>query len=87
MHFDRDDGLDWGRLSLNSLERGTIDIWITTSSVASKQKAEGFHYRGGMIPPQYRVPDLKNYTVETQPIPLPHIKGVEGNFYKINHMK
>ncbi len=84
MHFDRDRGLDWGRLSLNCLSQGTIDIWMTTSSVASKQEAEGFHQKGGMIPPQYRCPELKNYTVETTPIPLPHVKGVAGNFYKIN---
>ena len=84
MHFNRDRGLDWGRLSLNCLQRGTVDIWVTTSSVASKQEREGFHYRGGMIPPQYRVPGLKNYWVETVPFPLHHVKGVEGNFYKIN---
>ena len=84
MHFDRDKGLDWGRLSLNNLNRGTIDIWVTTSSVASKQYVEGFHHKGGMIPPQYRVPNLKNYLVQTNPIPLPHVKGVDGNFYKIN---
>ena len=84
MHFDRDKGLDWGRLSLNSLQKGTIDIWVTTSSVASKQQVEGFHQRGGMIPPQYRCPNLRHYSVGTTPLPLPHVKGVEGNFYKIN---
>lgn len=87
MHFDRDKGLDWGRLSLNCLKQGTVDIWVTTSSVASKQQAEGFHQRGGMIPPQYRCPKLKHYTVGTNPLPLPHVKGVEGNFYKINPHK
>ncbi len=83
LHFDRDPGLDWGRLSLNCLKNGTIDIWLTTSSVASKQQKEGFHQKGGLIPPQYRCPGLKNYTVETNPVPLPHVKGVQGNFYKI----
>lgn len=82
--FDRDKGLDYGRLSLNSLERGVLDIWKATSSVASKQYAESFHERGGLIPPCYRCENLKKYTIETTPIPLPHIKGVEGNFYKIN---
>ena len=51
--------------------------------MAGKQYPESFHVRGGLIPPQYRCPKLPNYTVMTQPIPLPHIKGVEGNFYKI----
>ena len=82
-HFDRDRGLDYGRLSLNSLTEGTKCIWRATSSIASKQYPESFHVRGGMIPPQYRCPKLPNYTVMTQPIPLPHITGVEGNFYKI----
>ncbi len=84
MHFNRDRGLDWGRLSFNSLDRGTIEIWKTTSASEKRQEKENFHYKGGMIPPQYRCPNLKNYWVETNPIPLPHIKGVAGNFYKIN---
>ena len=82
-HFDRDKGLDWGRLSLNSLSYGTVDIWIATSSHATKQGAESFHYRGGLLPPQYRCPQLKNWFVETNPLPLPTTKGVEGNFYRI----
>ncbi len=83
-HFDRDRGLDYGRLSLNSLTEGTKCIWRATSSIASKQYPESFQERGGLIPPQYRCPKLPNYTVKTQPIALPHIKGVEGNFYKID---
>ncbi len=82
-HFDRDNGLDYGRLSLNSLSGGTETIWKATSSTAAKQYPESFHVRGGLIPPQYRCKKLPNYTVMTKPIPLPHIKGVEGNFYKI----
>lgn len=81
--FDRDRGLDYGRLSLNSLSRGTIDIWLATTSIASKQGRESFHQRGGMLPPQYRCPQLKNWLVEVNPIPLPHVKGVEGNFYRL----
>lgn len=82
-HFDRDKGLDYGRLSLNSLSEGTKVIWVATSSVSSKQYSESFHVRGGLIPPQYRCPKLPKYDVLTNPIPLPHVKGVEGNFYKI----
>jgi len=52
MGFDRDKGLDNGRLNLRHLELGTINTWIATSSVESKQGAEDFHERGGLIPPE-----------------------------------
>lgn len=83
-HFDRDRGQDYGRLSLNHLSEGTIKIWRATSSVASKQYPENFHERGGMIPPCYRTKNVSRYEVKTSPIPLPHVKGVEGSFYKID---
>ncbi|MEO0834786.1 MAG: hypothetical protein AAFY16_02105 [Cyanobacteria bacterium J06642_3] len=93
-HFDRDQGLDWGRLSINSLVQGTTHIWKATSSHSTKQYAESFHECGGMLPPQYRVrhPDnsaktLPFYTVNTNPIPLDHVKGVSGNFYQISPHK
>jgi hypothetical protein len=83
-HFDRDKGLDWGRLSLNTLNPAkTITVWTATSSINTKQQAESFHQRGGVIPPQYRC-SIPCWTVDTTPIPMPQIKGVEGNFYKIN---
>ena len=83
-HFDRDPGQDYGRLSINGLSDGTTHIWKATSSHATKQHAESFHERGGLLPPQYRVPNLKNYTVNTKPIDLRHNKGVAGNFYQIS---
>ena len=82
-HFDRDRGLDQGRLSLNHLINGTIDIWVASSSYQSKQYSESFHERGGYLPPQYRIKNLKNYQVTTKPIDLTHTKGVRGNFYQI----
>lgn len=82
-HFDRDSGQDYGRLSINGLSDGTTHIWKATSSHATKQYAESFHERGGLLPPQYRVQNLKNYTVTTKPINLSHNKGVDGNFYQI----
>jgi GH24 family phage-related lysozyme (muramidase) len=83
-HFDRDPGLDCGRLSLNHLEKGTIDIWIVTSATEGKQYSESFHEKGGLIPPQYRCdPKLKNWVVKTDPLYLPQ-PGIEGNFYKID---
>lgn len=83
LHFDRDRGLDQGRLSLNHLDDGTFDIWLATSSISTKQGKESFHYRGGLLPPQYRVPKLKNWSVDLNPIPMPHTRGVEGNFYRL----
>ena len=83
-HFDRDKGLDWGRLSLNQLNPPkTLTVWTATSSISTKQQPESFHQRGGIIPPQYRC-NIPCWSVETSPIPMPKTKGVEGNFYKIN---
>lgn len=83
-HFDRDKGLDQGRLSLCSLSGGTENIWVAASSYSTKQYAESFHSRGGYLPPEYRVPKLKNWTVHTIPIDLTHVQGVSGNFYRIS---
>ncbi|MEB3189686.1 MAG: hypothetical protein VKL42_05005 [Snowella sp.] len=83
MQFDRDKGLDSGRLSLNHLREGHKAIWVATSSTADKQGAEDFNLKGGLIPPQYRC-GIPNWTVQTTPIPMPSVKGVEGNFYKID---
>ena len=82
-HFDRDLGIDNGRLRLVSLSQGHQEIWIASSSVATKQGHESFHHYGGYIPPEYRVPGLPNYKVNTQPLNLSHVKGVGGNFYQI----
>lgn len=85
-HFDRDPGLDYGRLSINHLEKGIIEIWIVTSATAHIQDREDFHKKGGLIPPQYRLSpkDRKNpWVVNTNPIYMSKI-GIEGNFYKIN---
>lgn len=82
-HFDRDKGLDFGRLSLNDTNKGTKNIWIAASSTKTRQKAYSIHERGGFLPPQYRCHNLPNYFVDLKPIKLKHIPGVRGNFYKI----
>lgn len=84
LHFDRDRGLDQGRLCLRHLEQGTVEIWKATASTSKKQYAESFHERGGLIPPEYRVPGLKSWKVHTKPINLSHKEGIQGNFYKID---
>lgn len=83
-HYNRSPGLEYGRLSLNTLGGGVISVWRATSSIASKQYPESFHERGGIIPPPYRCENLDKYSVQTNAIALPHVKGIEGNFYKIN---
>ncbi len=83
-HFDRDSGLDYGRLTVNSLSLGTTHVWKAASSYSTLQGFESFHRRGGYLPPQYRVNSLPNWIVNLNPIPLVHVQGVEGNFYKID---
>lgn len=87
MGLDTDGRLEDGRLVLRSVGSDggrTLDIWTATSSLATRQKPEDFHQKGGPIPPEYRVPGLGAWSVETTPIFMPQVKGVEGNFYKIN---
>jgi hypothetical protein len=86
MGLDTDGRLEEGRLVLRSISKlggRTHQIWVATSSLASRQAPEDFHKKGGPIPPEYRVPNLKAWEVETTPIAMPHVKGVEGNFYRI----
>ncbi len=82
-HFDKGKGYEWGRLCLNHLTKGTLEVWIAGTSTTNKQYAESFHERGGMLPPQYRC-NIPNWQVLTKPIYMPHKQGIHGNFYKIN---
>lgn len=82
-HYDRDKGLDQGRLRLDSLSEGNVQIWIATSSISTKQGKESFHQRGGLLPPDYRCKGKIQWRVKLQPVYLP-VKGVEGNFYPIS---
>ena len=82
-HFNREKGLDYGRLLLEHIDRGHQEIWIALSSHLTGQEKEGFHNKGGMLPPAYRVPRLHQWTVDTYPVDLTHVKGVSGSFYKI----
>lgn len=82
-HFDRDRGIDVGRLILHHLKHGHQKIWKAYSSHANGQDFSDFHKRGGMLPPQYRIKNLPHWTVFTHPIDSSHVKGVEGSFYRI----
>lgn len=83
-HFDRDNGIDVGRLLLHHLKHGHQQIWLAYSSTEEGQQREDFHQRGGLIPPQYRVPALNQWTVSTVPEDSSGVVGVEGNFYRIS---
>jgi hypothetical protein len=86
MHFDRDQGLDQGRLSINSLSQGTKQVFVATSSQANSQQPESFHKKGGLIPPQYRC-GIPFWKVNLIPIAMNAVRGVEGAFYVISpHM-
>ena len=82
--FNRERGIDVGRLVLNHIDRGHQSVWKAWSSHVNGQEKEGFHQRGGMLPPAYRCPKLRMWKVKTNPNPMPHVAGVSGNFYKIN---
>lgn len=96
LHFclalDNDTKIENGRLTLvSSTHDGEgnhlgqcHEVWVATSSHSRGQKPENFNVKGGVIPPEYRVPGLKSWTVLTDPIPMPNNPGVRGNFYKIN---
>ena len=83
-HFDRDKGIDIGRLLLHHLVTGHDCIWKAYSSHAKGQDAEAFHNRYAMIPPAYRVPKLTQWTVNTLPEDSSNVTGVGGNFYRIS---
>lgn len=83
-HFDRDRGIDIGRLLLHHLNTGHQAIWKAYSSHSKGQNAEAFHLRGALIPPAYRIPKLAQWTVATIPEDSSNVRGVEGNFYRIS---
>ena len=78
-HFDRDLGIDAGRLLLEHQQ-----IWRAVSSHAKGQTPEGFHHKGSYLPPSYRVPTLNQWRVSTSPEDSSRVRGVEGNFYRIS---
>lgn len=74
-----------GRLLLVNSDSSTIkNVYRATCGSASWQEYSELAVVGkGSIPPQNEV-DIPHYTVTTKPISMPQIKGVEGNFYKID---
>lgn len=81
-HWDRDRGLDHGRLTLNSLDDGNLKIWMATSSTANRQTYHKQFQRYGCLPAN-NVTKTRKYHILTTPEDSRHVKGVEGNFYRI----
>lgn len=81
-HWDRDKGLDYGRLTLNHLLDGNLRIWIATSSNASRQNYKDQFEKYGALPAN-NVTTTRKYHILTIPEDSRHVKGVEGNFYRI----
>lgn len=85
MDLARSSSLINGRLILLDADKNQIiERYIATSGAPGNQSFEMMATRGrGPIPAQYEC-GIPMYTVQTKPIYMPHVKGVEGNFYKID---
>lgn len=81
-HWDRDRGLDMGRLTLNHLHQGNLRIWVASSSTANRQTYQKQFQRYGCLPAN-NVTITRKYHILTVPEDSRHVKGVEGNFYRI----
>jgi hypothetical protein len=73
-----------GKLDLIQLEEfRVLDRYIATSGTVGNQAQGSQAAKGrGVIPRQDQV-SLSNYKIDTTPINLPGVKGVEGTFYRI----
>ena len=74
-----------GRLLLINKDRDSLEnIYSATSGLPQYQTRVNLSTVGrGAIPPHDEV-GIAHYTVDTSPIYMPNVKGVEGNFYKID---
>ncbi len=82
-HYDRDPGLDQYIMALVDEKQGQINEWSVTSSHVNGQQRGDQHTRGGLIPPVHHVRRLDKWEVMLIPEDSRHVKGVEGNFYRI----
>jgi hypothetical protein len=54
-----------------------------TSSLPGRQFSGSWELKGGLLVPSANLPKGTNYSVSTQPLWMPDVKGVEGSFYQI----
>lgn len=74
-----------GRLLLIDVETCVLqNTYIATSGLPNYQSSRALSTKGrGPIPSNIDIAD-RSYSVVTSPLFMPNVKGVEGNFYKIN---
>ena len=71
-----------GRMILTK-DGDLVDVYIATSGAPGWQNRHNVAIKGrGAIPATWDV-EIKKWEVETKAIPMPHKKGIEGNFYAI----
>jgi hypothetical protein len=77
-----------GRLLLLDSELNALaNTYIATSGLPNNQRFDCLDSKGFGPIPANNVIGVDCYQVSTTPIYMPQVKGVEGNFYKINpHM-
>jgi hypothetical protein len=83
--LDQSSQLIEGRLLLIDTDTNKIkNTYIATSGSIGNQSPNSTDDRGkGPIPPVNAV-GIDHYAVATTPLSMPGVKGVEGNFYKID---
>ena len=83
-HLYQSSSLIEGRLLLIDKEIDKIiDEFKATSGLPGFQSPANTSAKGRGAIPEVSDVEIDHYTVATSPIPMPNVKGVEGNFYKI----
>jgi hypothetical protein len=84
-HLATSSNLISGRLLLLDSEVSAVNnTYIATSGLPNNQRFDCLSSKGtGPIPPQTIV-GIDHYKVDTTPLYMPGVRGVEGNFYKIS---
>jgi hypothetical protein len=76
-------GLIIGQLHL--IKNGKIfNTLRATSSLPGRQFSGSWELKGGLLVPSANLPKGTSYSVCTEPLWMPDIKGVEGSFYQIS---
>jgi hypothetical protein len=71
-------------LLLESLSPSIANTYIATSGLPNNQRFDCLSSPGRGPIPANKIIGIDHYQVATTPIYMPGVKGVEGNFYKIN---
>jgi hypothetical protein len=83
-HLQRTFELIEGRLLLLDSEPSIVNTYIATSGLPNNQRFDCLSSPGKGAIPQNSLIGVDSYQVSTTPIYMPGVRGVEGNFYKIN---